>query len=317
MEVQIPILYDGALTEYEIINLGRFLTENRIRKIPLPEKAVVTAAGDIRPLSDEECINMSNYKVCPKHAIGPFSSCLQSVFKTDLSIECPAVDVISPTTCTSALVNNYMAISMYGNGTMHFDLGRGDLLLKPTSVYSFAVLLRKTTRGTLFCKQSRHKHVTPDLILPSLENEIKTEFEILEIPHTGKNLVDLLPMDQQVHVVKNQLRKASEALDSTEKLLADSHLKTSTTLEHFKLHVNNAVETVETKVSGIYWNIILKVILPIVIPMIILLLIFIIFNEKLKGLCKKTSIQTSNSKNFGPSHILSNRDESDLESSTI
>lgn len=314
IEVNIPILYKGALKEYKILNLGRFLTENTIRKIPLPKKAVVTASGDIRPLSDNQRISMQNYKVCPKHAIGPFSSCLQSVFKTKLSSDCPVVDVISPTTCTCELEKGYMAISMFGNGTMHFDLGRGDLLLKPAYVGSFAVLARKSTRGTLFCKQSKHKHVTPDLILPSLENEIKSTFEMTEITHRGPDLKDLLPINVQVDVVKNKLQQASVALDSTEKLLAESQHHTSTTLQHLKSHVDNAVQTVETKVTGIYWDMVLKIILPILIPVVALLTIFMIFQEKLKELCKKrVSIPKSDSDDFGPIHMLSRRDESILQ----
>ena len=282
IEVQIPILYEGSLAEYEIINLGRFITENTVRKISLPEKAVVTAAGDIRPLSDNKCIKMQKYKVCPRHAIGPFSSCLQSVFNAALSLDCPVVDTLSPSTCTSQLKKGYMAISMYGNGTMHYDLGRGNLLLKPTPVTSFAILARQSTQGTLFCKQSKHKHVTPDLILPSLESEQQAFYEITAIEFTGPQLIDLLPIDTQVHVIKNKLKQASTSLESAEHLLSQSQQHTSTTLQHFKSHVNAAVQTVEAKVNGIFWDMVLKVILPIALPVMILLVIFVIFSEKLR-----------------------------------
>ena len=229
-------------------------------------------------------------------------------------MDCPVVDVISPTTCTCELEKDYMAISMFGNGTMHFDLGRGDLLLKPAFVPSFAVLARQSTKGTLFCKQSKHKHVTPDLILPSLANQFQSTFEITEIAHLGPDLKDLLPIDVQVNVVKNKLQQASVALDSTEKLLAESQHHTSTTLQHLKSHVDNAVQTVETKMTGIYWDIILKIFLPILLPVVALLTIFLFFQEKLKELCKKkASIPKSDSDDFGPIHMLSKRDESILQ----
>ena len=316
IEVQVPILYEGGLAEYEIINLGRFLNENTIRKILLPAKAVVTAAGVIRPLSDSKCINMQRYKVCPKHAIGPFSSCLQSVFNSALSSGCPVVDTLSPSTCTSQLVKDYMAISMFGNGTMHFDLGRGDLLLKPAPVTSFAILARQSTQGTLFCKQSKHKHVTPDLILPALEDEQRSFYKINEIDFTGPKLIDLLPIDTQVHVMQDTLKRASISIESTEKLLAEAQQHTSTTMQHFQSHVNTAVQTVEAKVTGIFWDMFLKVILPITLPAIALLILFVIFSDKLKALCeRKMKIPKTESMHsrMAGNHMQSNREDQPID----
>ena len=208
-----------------------------------------------------------------------------------------------------------MAISMYGNGTMHYDLGRGDLLLKPTPVSSFAILQRQPTQGTLFCKQSKHKHVTPDLTLPSLENSQQSSYEITEIDFTGPKLIDLLPIDMQVHVIQNKLQQASTSLKSTEQLLVQSQQHTSTTFQHFQSHVDNAVKTVEAKVTGIYWDMILKVILPIALPAIALLIIFVIFAEKLKAVCKQANIPKSESMHsrMAHNHMLSSREDQNLD----
>ena len=168
LSMTIPILHSGGLLEYNIINLGRFQAENVIRKVALPTKAVITAAGDIRPLHDQHCIKMEKYKVCPKGAIAPFSSCLQSIFNGNISSDCPVTDIISPSTCISNLWRDTMAISMFGNGTMHFDLGKSQHLIRPELIDSFTVIQRKETRGTLFCKQSKHRHVSPDLEMPIL-----------------------------------------------------------------------------------------------------------------------------------------------------
>ena len=42
LALDIPILHDGGLPEFSIINIGRFQSENLIRKIALPSKAVIT-----------------------------------------------------------------------------------------------------------------------------------------------------------------------------------------------------------------------------------------------------------------------------------
>ena len=204
---------------------------------------------------------------------------------------------------------------MYGNGTMHYDLGRGDLLLKPTSVSSFAILQRQSTHGTLFCKQSKHKHVTPDLTLPSLDNKQQSFYEITEIDFTGPKLIDLLPIDMQVHLIQNKLQQASTSLESTEKLLAKSQQHTSSTFQHFQSHVDTAVKTVEAKVTGIYWDMILKVILPIALPAMALLIIIVIFADKFKAVCKQAKIPKTESMHsrMAHNHMLSSREDHNLD----
>ena len=290
MEVQIPILYDGGLAEYDIINLGRFQTENLIRKIHLPDKAVITGAGTIRPLDETQCIKMSSYKVCPKHAIKPFSSCLQSIYNGKLSQDCTVGDHFSPSTCTSQIFHQAMAISMFGNGTMHYDLGKGDLLLKPDPVYSFSILKRKRITGTLFCKQSVHKHVTPDLILPSIDASLETSFQITEIPSFNEDLRNFEPINSQMLALKIKLSNAERSLDSTRSILTQSRNSTSKMFSHLQEHVKTAITKVENSIGEATKNLIVKIVLPIVLPIFALLALAIVFNAQLKSVCKKNTL---------------------------
>ena len=319
MEIQIPILYDGGLTEYDIINLGRFQSANTIRKIPLPVKAVITAAGDIRPLNDKNCIRMNTYKVCPKHAIGPFSSCLQSVYDAQISADCPVIDVISPSTCTSQVIGNAMAISMFKNGTMHYDLGNGDLLIKPEQVESFTILRRKTTRGTLFCMQSKHRHITPDLVLPSIMENSDAVVEILSIPNFHDDLEHLQPLSMKLDSVETQLSKARHSLNVTKDLLAESKNHTSSVMAHFKKHVEDAENTVDAKISSVYYGIIYKIALPILLAGLIILLVWKLLKRNLKSCCiGKPTAPTDNLKqSFRTNHEPNNREDSPMTTSSI
>ena len=304
MEVQIPILYNGGLTEYDIVNLGRYQAENLVRKIALPGKAVITGAGDIRPLDETMCIQLNNYKICPKHAIQPFSSCLQSIFDGELSKDCTANDHFSPSTCTSEIFQNAMAISMFGNGTMHYDLGKGDLMLKPDPVHPFSILKRRKTTGTLFCKQSIHRHITPDLILPSIDEISETSIEIVEIPSFNEDLRNLEPVNIQMTHIKTDLIKAKESLESTRSILQKTGNHTSHILSNFKTHVQDAVNTVENSVGDAAKNLLLKFVLPVILPMFALLAVAIIFNAQLQALCNKNGSRRPemNSSSFTYTH---------------
>ena len=283
MEIEIPVLYDGGLDEYVIYNLGRFQAANQIRKIPLPDNAVITAAGDIRPLNTHTCMQMNNYKICPKHAVGPFSSCLQSIFQGKISTDCSTIDIISPSTCTSRIIENSMAISMFGNGTMHFDLGKGDLLLKPEPVKSFTILQRRATRGTLFCMQSKHKHITPDLVLPRIDEKLETAFEIIKIPSFHADLEHLQPLDKKLHSMRLQLLRANQSLNQTKRMLEKSNNRTSSTLSNFKNHMHNSINKVEEKVGSMYNDIILKILLPVVVPIFSILVLLAILRRTKKN----------------------------------
>ena len=314
IEVKIPILYDGGLTEYDVINLGRFQDENRIRKIPLPPKAVLTSAGTIRPLDEKQCIQMQSYKVCPKHSIKPFSSCLQSVFNGELSKDCTAKDSFSPSTCTSEIFNSAIAISMFGNGTMHYDLGKGDLLLKPDSVFSFSVLPRRLTTGTLFCKQSIHRHVTPDLILPSIDQSLITTIQLVEIQSFHKDLSDIQPTNTQIETLNNGLQDAEKSLKAVKSILKKSTNETTSIFSHFKSHLENTVNTVEKTAKNAAKGLIFKIVLPIVIPAFLILILAITFNAQIQSMClRRTNSKSTVKPSVSYSHGANNRTESSLD----
>ena len=207
MTVSIPILVDGALKRYNIVNLGRFQSENRIRKLNLPQQAVMNAAGMLHPFNDFDCLALNSYKVCPKTSIGTFSACLQSVFKGEISQQCAVTDIISPRTCISQPVGDLVAISMMGNGTVHYDLHKGGHLQKPDYISAFAILRRRETTRTLFCRQSQHRHITPELVLPAIGKEIQTTWEISNIRGYNANLSFFKPLPEQVDSLKNDLEK--------------------------------------------------------------------------------------------------------------
>ena len=309
LTLNIPILHDGGLPEYSIINLGRFQSENLIRKISLPQKAVLTASGDIRPLRDHECLQMNSYKICPKEAIGPFDSCLQSVFKGMISKDCVTTDFTSPSTCISYHLNNLMAISMFGNGTMHFDLGKKQHLFKPKDVDSFTVMERQETRGTLFCKQSKHRHISPDLELPPKKTTESDRIIIAEISNIHIDLSSIEPVSAKVTNLDKRLNDATKMLDETEKAIHASHNETNTALTEFKRHISNTVENVESEVGNMFDSVIMKVILPFMLPPLCIAASVFIAWIIFKKCIKKTSETGQNSSSILRFMHMNSRDE--------
>lgn len=266
LTLNIPILHAGGLPEYIIINLGRFQTENIIRKIALPEKAVITASGDIRPLHDHECLKMDSYKVCPKSAIAPYNNCLQSVMRGNISEDCVAGDYVSPSTCTSQQLDSFMAISMFGNGTMHFDLGKAQHHKKPVEIDSYTFMQRQKTRGTLFCKQSKHRHISPDLELPAATKMISSSLEVNQIRDTYLDLSHLTPVSANVANLDKRLDAAEKQLIETENTLLTAHNNTHSVVTEFKDHIASAVDKVKKDVNNVFNSIVMNVVLPIMLP---------------------------------------------------
>ena len=205
---------------------------------------------------------METYKVCPRGAIAPFSSCLQSIFNGKISADCPVTDIISPSTCISYLWRDTMAISMFGNGTMHFDLGKSQHLIKPELIDSFTVVQRKETRGTLFCKQSKHRHVSPDLEMPPIIDEQDSTWTVTEIGNFNTDLTFIKPVAAQINGLANKLSESDEYLKKTETALNTAQNNSETVFGNFKRHVTSTLDSVENELDGIYTGFVIKILLP-------------------------------------------------------
>ena len=314
LTIKIPILQTKGLREFDIVNLGRFQSANIIRKIDLPQKAVIKASGKIHPLDDTKCLQLNKYKACPEEAIKSFSSCLQSVFSHEISVTCKTNDEVTPKTCVGRFHGPTMIISMFGNGTAHYDRYQGNLIKRPEEVNSFAAFSRSSIRGTLFCKQSEHKHVAPDLEIPALQAENLIEVKISEIESFNSDLEFVPPVSASMEKMQKDLLQAGQAMEESQKTLFNIRHNTSTILGNLKNHFEDTVSTVETKLNGVYRTMITNVILPLVLPpLCIAAFVFLLWN-RIKSCCKNTSASnsTKKSRSFVFSEHDSRKEEIDL-----
>ena len=302
--MQIPILQESRLQEYDLINLGRFQSENLIRKIELPAKAIVTVGGQLHPFDDNHCIQMNRLQVCPKEAIGSFSECLQTIFSGKIAASCKAVDTVSPTTCIGSVQDSSMIISMFGNGTAHYDRRQGDLVKKPEEIYSFAVVSRSTTRGTLFCKQSKHKHIAPDLEIPIIQEIRRGYDQIIAIENFNPDLKHVLPVEASIKRMNSNLAKVTQLLQDAKESIKKSHNVTHTTIDRIKNHFSKGLATVEEKFDSFGLNLILKIILPIMLPPLCIAVIILVFWNKIQARCK-TQPNTAHQETFSESYLNS------------
>ena len=223
-----------------------------------------------------------------------------------ISDNCKTTDEITPNTCIGTVYGTTMIISMFGNGTAHYDRYHGNLVKKPDEIASFAVFSRSSIRGTLFCKQSEHKHVAPDLEIPALKSENAVAIEISEIKSFNFGLDLFPPVSASLNVMQSDLLKASKAIDESENAMRNIRHNTSSAIGHFKTHFENAVSTVESKLNSVYMSIITKVILPILLPPICIAgLAFLLWNH-IKNCCRKNP--DSNGSKMSRSFVLSEHD---------
>ena len=312
--IKIPILQSSGLREFDIVNMGRFQAANIIRKINLSKKAVIKASGNIHPFDDTKCLQLNKYKVCPEDAIEPFSSCLQSIFSQKITKNCKTYDEVTPTTCVGTFHGSTMIISMFGNGTAHYDRYQGNLIKKPDEVHSFAAFPRSSIRGTLFCQQSEHKHVAPDLEIPALKSQNVETVTITEIPSYNLNLDFVPPVSASIKSMQEDLLQAGHEIDQSQRALAEIRHNTSTVIDTFKGHFEDAVSTVEAKLNSVYITMITNVILPLVLPPLCIAgLTFLLWN-RIKSCCKKRSEPTctKKSRSFLFSEHDSRKEEIDL-----
>ena len=293
LTMRIPILQESRLQEYDLINLGRFQSENLIRKIELPAKAIVNVAGQLHPFNDHHCIQMNKLKVCPEEAIGSFSECLQTIFSGTIAPSCKTVDTISPTTCIGNVQDSSMIISMFGNGTAHYDRRQGDLVKKPEEINSFAVVSRSTTRGTLFCKQSKHRHIAPDLEIPIIQETERTYDQVIAIANFNPDLKNLPPVEASINKMNTDLAKVTQLLAEAQESIKKSHNVTHNTIDHIKNHFSKGLATIEEKFDSFSLDLILKIILPIILPPLCIGALVLVFWNKIQAHCKKQPKKTS------------------------
>ena len=225
---------------------------------------------------------MNQLKVCPENAIGTFSECLQSVFTGKLAPSCKSFDEMSPKTCLSSIQESSVIISMFGNGTAHYDRRQGDLVKKPEDIVSFAVVSRSRTQGTLFCQQSKHKHIAPDLKIPALTDKSTKSTAVIAIKDFKENLNEFLPVTASMDKMKLDLLKVNQLLFDTQQALRKSHETTHTTMNNLKEHFSKAITTVENKFDSFTLNFLLKTILPITLPPLCIAIVLFIFLAQIK-----------------------------------
>ena len=135
------------------------------------------------------------------------------------------------------------------------------------------------------------------------------------IENFNEDLEHLRPVNMKLGLVEEQLAKARQALNETQSLLKKSENHTSSTMQHMKDHFNNAVNTVEEKVDGVFLEFIMKIILPIFIPMMLLLFLATAFWKKIKSCCLKKLTQSQANRsgfNFTTTHNSNNRDDAKI-----
>ena len=150
----------------------------------------------------------------------------------------------------------------------------------------------------MFCKQSKHLHVSPDLELPPKYEIENFDINISEIKSVNNDLNNFHPISVKVANLDEKLTAAEQLIKQSESERIIAHNATRSVMETFKKHVADTVASVKQDIGDAYNGIVTQVILPIMLPPIMIFSFVAIGWIIIKKIMKKSSQDSRNSSDF-------------------
>ena len=279
LKLRIPILEEGDLSRFRIMNLGRFQSSSIVRHVELPSAAVMTASEIIHPLATTQCLKLNTCTICPESSIGAYDECLSSVFNGSLASNCVVKDNNAPRPCQSQIEEKFVIVSLDKPRIVHYNVKSGRSFRKLQHVDAFGVVPRTDAMGSIFCASSQHFHVAPEIPIPPKTQHIETKYEIEIIKSEFISLESRKPTEKKVMDIDSNLGEAQKTLqnlrldlDKSSKMTLKAHNVTKifgTFKEHVVDQVQEVKEASESLFNGIY-----KIFTPIIAAIILCLVIF-------------------------------------------
>ena len=279
LKLRIPILEEGELSRFRIMNLGRFQSSSVVRHVELPSAAVMTASDIIHPLDTTQCLTLNQCTICPESSIGAYDECLSSVFNGSLASNCVVKDNTAPRPCQSQVEEKFVIVSLDRPRVVHYNVKSGRSFRKLQHVDAFGVVPRTDATGSIFCASSQHFHVAPEIPIPPIAQQIETKYEIAIIKSELISLESRKPTEKKVKDIAIDLGEAQETLqnlrldlDKSSKMTLKAHNVTKifgTFKKDVVAQVDEVKEASKSLFNGIY-----KIFTPIIATIILCLLIF-------------------------------------------
>jgi len=268
VSLDIPILYQVQLEQLQIINLGRFATTEVIKRIKLPDNAIISKSKVIHPFNQKHCIKLLSSIVCPTHSIGTFDSCLAGVFNGTLPADCNVEKVASQTACIGTIQDEYAVVSLSKPGRVHYNT-RGNRHMHATEMIgTFGLVNRTTEHGNIYCEKNSHQHIPPELQIPAKKTTISSHIVISPVKTTG-SVLKVSSSDDKLQMMAGQLHEQEQKLDdSANELHANIH-NTNSTLHHVKTNFDSAIHNMPTNIK----RQIIKYLVPVLVPIVMFLLV--------------------------------------------
>ena len=200
--LSIPILDDISLPRFEIVNLGRFIESNRIKKAILPSFAIQSRSKTLEPLDLNACFNLRNNLICPSSAILAHNDCLQSIFDEKNISNCDTMIVHSQTSCQTRTFPKFLVVTSFSKSKVIFNSLRNRHIAVNRLINEFDIIERINFDGQFYCFTSYRgeKHMEP-VNVPKTQKYVKSSF-FDEYYQLKPNLTITLP-DPSSHTLNN------------------------------------------------------------------------------------------------------------------
>ena len=243
-QLYIPILDDVSLPQFQIVNLGRFVDSNRIKKAILPAFAVKSRSGTIEPLNRESCFDLHKSLICPSNAISAHDDCLQSIYDTNNTSICKIVIVNSQISCQTQTFPKFLVVTSYLKSKVIFNSLRNRHLAENRLIHEFDVIERINFNGVFYCSGSKDKNLMLPVNVPKTSNYVKSSF-FDEYYQFKPNLTISLP-----DTTTTKLQSIVEKLNDSQNEMIRTALDTLALHNRTTNGFGSRLEKIEYKVEG-------------------------------------------------------------------